>query len=146
MNFVKINQQLLKLGLLAVSGFLLLTPSAKVLASTSNLETEKNSILLAQSPRNSMGICSQRGANWSQVNYFESQNYFANICRHPSGQLMLIAGAKSNPDKLLKLPVEFKEGYFAVDGNRTFIVDDGAFSMAINGFVVKKEQIIYQQK
>lgn len=146
MNFVKTNQQFLKLALLGMSAFLLSTYSAKVLASTTDLEIEPNSILLAQSSRNSMRICSQQGANWSEVNYFESKNYFANICRQPSGKLMLIAGKKSNPNEVLELPVEFNQGYLAVDGNKTYRVDDGSFSLAINGMVVKKEQIIYQEK
>ncbi|MDJ0556065.1 MAG: hypothetical protein QNJ68_16815 [Microcoleaceae cyanobacterium MO_207.B10] len=144
MNFVKTNKEFLKLGLLSLGAFLLSTYSVKVLASTSEVEIEQNSMLLAESSRNSMRVCSQKGANWSEINYFESKNYFANICRQPSGNLMLIAGKKSNPNEVLELPVEFNEGYFAVDGNRTFIVDDGSFSMAINGLVVKKEQIIYQ--
>lgn len=146
MNFVKINQKLLKLGLLGISTFILSSYSVKVLASTSKLEIERNPILLAQSPRNSMRICSQQGVNWSEVNYFESKNYFANICRQPSGNLMLIAGKKSNPNQVLELPVEFNQGYLAVDGNRTYKVDDSSFSLAINGMVVKKEPIIYQEK
>ncbi|MGB3509513.1 MAG: hypothetical protein WBA93_09750 [Microcoleaceae cyanobacterium] len=146
MNFVKINQQLLKLGLLGISGFILSSYSVKVLASTSQVKIEPNAILLAQSPRNSMRICSQKGENWSEVNYFESKNYFANICRQPSGNLMLIAGRKSNPNQVLELPVEFNQGYLAVDGNRTYKVDDSSFSLAINGMVVQKEPILYQEK
>ncbi len=59
---------------------------------------------------------------------------------------MLIAGRKSNPNQVLELPVELNQGYSAVDGNRTFMVGDGSLSMAINGMMVKKEQIIYQGK
>ncbi|MGK7920634.1 MAG: hypothetical protein AB4080_11580 [Trichodesmium sp.] len=146
MHFFKINRQFLKLGVFAIIAFLLSTFSSKVLASSNNLEAEKNTILLAESGRNDMRICTQRSSDWSEVNYFESKNYFANICRQANGKLILIAGKKSNPNQVLELPVEFDEGYSAVDGNRTFIVDDGAFSMAINGLVIKKEQIIYQGK
>ncbi|NES06197.1 MAG: hypothetical protein F6K22_27350 [Okeania sp. SIO2F4] len=146
MNFVKTNQHFLKLALFAMMAFLLSTFSSKVLASSNNLEAEQNTILLAESPRNNQRICSQRGANWSEVNYFESKNYFANICRLPNGKLMLVAGRKSNPNQVLQLPVEFNQGYLAIDGNKTFMVSDGSMSMAINGLVVQEEQIIYQGK
>ena len=146
MNFVKTNQQFLKLGLFTMIVFLLSTFSSKVLASSNNLEAKQNTILLAESERNNQRICSQRGANWSEVNYFESKNYFANICRQPNGKLMLIAGRKSNPNQVLELPVEFNQGYLAIDGNKTFMVSDGSMSMAINGLVIQKEQIIYQGK
>ena len=146
MNFIETNKQFLKLGLFAMMVFILSTFSSKVLASSNNLEAEQNTILLAESPRNNQRICSQRGANWSEVNYFESKNYFANICRLPNGKLMLVAGRKSNPNQVLQLPVEFNQGYLAIDGNKTFMVSDGSMSMAINGLVVKEEQIIYQEK
>ncbi|NET40467.1 hypothetical protein [Okeania sp. SIO2B3] len=146
MNFVKTNQQLLKLGLLTITTFFLYTFSAKVLAYHNNLETEQGTILLAELPRNDRRICLQRGDNWSEVNYFESKNYFANICRQPNGQLMLVAGRKSNPNQVLELPVEFNQGYAAIDGNKTFRVNDGSFSLAINGLVVKREEITYQEQ
>lgn len=146
MNFVKTNQQFLKLGLFTMIVFLLSTFSSRVLASSKNLEGKQNTILLAESHRNDKRICFQRGVNWSEVNYFESKNYFANICRQPNGKLMLIAGRKSNPNQVLELPVEFNQGYLAIHGNKTFMVRDSSFSMAINGFVVQKEEIIYQGK
>ncbi|NEO53302.1 MAG: hypothetical protein F6K54_09550 [Okeania sp. SIO3B5] len=146
MNFVRTNQQLLKLGLLTMTTFFLYTFSAKVLAYKHNLETEKGTILLTELPRNNRRVCLQRGTNWSEVNYFESKNYFANICRQPNGQLMLIAGRKSNPTQVLELPVEFNQGYAAIDGNKTFRVNDGSFSLAINGLVVKREEITYQEQ
>lgn len=145
MNFLKTNQQILKLGLLTITTSFLCTFSAKVLAYSNNLETEQGTILLAELPRNNRRICLQRGDNWSEVNYFESKNYFANICRQPSGQLMLVAGRKSNPNQVLELPVEFDRGYSAIDGNKTFRVNDGSFSLAINGMVVKREEITYQE-
>jgi hypothetical protein len=145
-NFVKSNQQFLKLGLFTMIVFLSSTFSSKVLASSKNLEAKQNTILFAESRRNAKRICSQRGLNWSEVNYFESKNYFANICRQPNGKLMLIAGRISNPNQVLELPVEFNQGYLAVHGNRTFMVSDSSLSMAINGLVIKEEQIIYQGK
>ncbi|MDE5096628.1 MAG: hypothetical protein O4804_21180 [Trichodesmium sp. St11_bin5] len=146
MNFIKTNQQFLKLGLLTMIVFLSSIFSSKVLASSKNLEGKRNTTLLTKSHSNNKRICSQRGLNWSEVNYFESKNYFANICRQPNGKLMLIAGRVSNPNQVLELPVEFNKGYFAIHGNKTFIVSDGSLSMAINGLVVQEEQIIYQGK
>ncbi|MDJ0553264.1 MAG: hypothetical protein QNJ68_02230 [Microcoleaceae cyanobacterium MO_207.B10] len=143
MNMLKINQKLLKLAVFTLSTFVILTCSGKVLASSPNGETENKSMLLTQASRQEWRICEQRGASWSEVKYFESKNYFANICRDGNGQLTLVAGAKSNPDELLELPVKADQGYLAVDGNKTFMIDNSSFSMAINGLVVKKEQLTY---
>lgn len=146
MNILKINQKILKLGVFTLTTFLMLTSAAKVLGSTPNRETENKSksVLLAQASRQEWRICEQQGENWSEVKYFESKNYFANICRNGNGQLTLVAGAKSNPNELLELPVNGEQGYLAVDGSKTFMIDNTHFSMAINGMVVKKEQVIYR--
>lgn len=144
MNLLKINQQLLKLGVFTLGTFVLLTSSAKVLASTPHGETENKSMLLAQASRQDWRICDQHKPNWSEVKYFESQNYFANICSNGNGQLTLVAGAKSNPNELLELPVRADQGYLAVDGNKTFMIDHTSFSMAVNGMVIKKEQVTYR--
>lgn len=144
MNLLKINQNIFKLGVFTLGTFVLLTSSAKVLASTTKVETENKSILVAQASRQEWRICQQKGASWSEVKYFESKNYFANICRDGNGQLTLVAGKKSNPGELLELPVSGEQGYLAVDGNKTFMIDNSSFSMAINGMVVQKEQVTYR--
>ena len=150
MNILKINQKLLKLGVFTLSTFVLLTASAKVLASSPNGETDNKSInqsmLLAQASRQEWRICEEQGENWSEVKYFESKNYFANICRNGNDQLTLVAGAKSNPDELLELPVKGEQGYLAIDGSKTFMIDNTHFSMAINGLVVRKEQVTYRSQ
>ncbi|MGD1702445.1 hypothetical protein [Dapis sp. BLCC M229] len=143
MNLSKVNQKLLKLGAFTLSTFVLLTSSAKVLASTPG-ETNNKSMLLTQASRQEWRICEQKGENWSEVKYFESKNYFANICRNSNGQLTLVAGAKSNPNQLLELPVTGEQGYLAIDGSKTFMIDNTHFSMAINGMVVRKEQVTYR--
>lgn len=144
MNLPKINQQLLNLGVFTLGTFVLLTSSTQVLASIPDGETENKSILLAQSSRQEWRICDQKGENWSEVKYFESKNYFANICRNANAQLTLVAGAKANPNELLELPVKVEGGYMAVDGNKTFFIDNTSFSMAVNGMVIKKEQVTYR--
>lgn len=143
MNLSKINQKLFKLGVFTLGTFVLLTSSAKVLASNPE-QIENKSILLAQASREEWRICEQKGENWSEVKYFESKNYFANICRNSNGKLTLVAGAKSNPNKLLELPVSGEQGYLAIDGSKTFMIDNTHFSMAINGMVVRKEQVTYR--
>ncbi|MGK7921071.1 MAG: hypothetical protein AB4080_13800 [Trichodesmium sp.] len=143
MNILTINQKLLKLGAFTLSTFVLLTCSAKIAASTPE-ETNNKSMLVAQTSRQEWRICEQKGENWSEVKYFESENYFANICRNANGQLTLVAGAKSKPNELLELPVKGEQGYLAVDGSKTFMIDNTHFSLAINGLVVKKEQVTYR--
>ena len=142
-NLFKVNQKLLKVGVFTLSTFVLLTSSAKVLGSTPG-EIKNKTMLLAQASRQEWRICEQKGESWSEVKYFESKNYFANICRNANGQLTLVAGAKSNPNELLELPVRGGQGYLAIDGSKTFMIDNTHFSMAINGLVVRKEQVIYR--
>lgn len=143
MNLLKINQKVFQLGVFTIGTFALLTSSSQVFASNPE-QIENKSMLLAQVSREQWRICNKKGENWSEVKYFESKNYFANICRNGNGQLTLVAGAKSNPNKLLELPVSVKQGYLAIDGSKTFMIDNSHFSMAINGMVVQKEQVIYR--
>jgi len=146
MNLPQINQKLLQLGAFTLGTFALLTCSAKVLASTPG-EIKNKTMLVAQAAqpsRQEWRICEKKGENWSEVKYFESKNYFANICRNANGKLTLVAGAKSNPNELLELPVSGGQGYLAIDGSKTFMIDNTHFSMAINGLVVRKEQVIYR--
>ncbi|NET43452.1 hypothetical protein [Okeania sp. SIO2B3] len=143
MNLLKINQKIFQLGVFTLGTFALLTSSSKVLASNPE-KIENKSILLTQASREDWRICQKKGENWSEVKYFESKNYFANICRSGNGQLTLVAGAKSNPNKLLELPVSGEQGYLAIDGSKTFMIDNSHFSMAINGMVVRKEQVTYR--
>lgn len=143
MNLLQINQKIFQLAGLTLGTFALLTSSSQVLASNPE-QIENKSILFAQASREEWRICTKKGENWSEVKYFESKNYFANICRNANGQLTLVAGAKSNPNKLLELPVSGKQGYLAIDGSKTFMIDNSHFSMAINGMVVQKEQVTYR--
>ncbi len=143
MNLPKLSQTLLKLGAFTLGAFVLGTSSTKVLASTPE-EINNKSMLLAQVSRQQWRICEQKGENWSEVKYFESKNYFANICRNGNGELTLVAGAKSHPNQLLELPVSGEKGYLAIDGSKTFMIDNTHFSMAINGLVVRKEQVTYR--
>ncbi|NEQ40671.1 MAG: hypothetical protein F6K40_32385 [Okeania sp. SIO3I5] len=143
MNLPQINQKFFQLGAFTLGTFLLLTSSARVLGSTP-AEIKNKTTLAAQASRQEWRICDKKGENWSEVKYFESKNYFANICRNANSQLTLVAGAKSNPNELLELPVSGGQGYLAIDGSKTFMIDNTHFSMAINGLVVRKEQVIYR--
>lgn len=142
---LKINQKLFQLGGFTLSIFLLLISAAKVFSSTPDLEIERQSLSSVEASPQEWPACEHQGENWSEVKYVESQNYFANICHNSQKQLTLIAGAKSNPSELLKLPVRAGQGYVAFAGNKTFMIDNSFLSLVVDGMLVKKEQVTYKR-
>jgi len=125
-----------KLGIFAItSSFLLISPAK-------GLAENNKAILLAQSNRQ---LCSQQEENLAQSFYLETANFFANICRDSSGQLIYIGGEKANPENTIKLPAFAEEGtgYVAENGNITYIVTGAALTVVENGVPILEENVIY---
>jgi hypothetical protein len=125
-----------KLGIFAVTSSFLLISSAHTLAENNR------EVLLAQSNRQ---LCSQQEENLLQSFYIETANFFANICRDSSGQLIYIGGEKANPENNIKLPAFAEEGtgYVAENGATTYILTGAALTVVENGVPILEENVIY---
>ncbi|NET40468.1 hypothetical protein [Okeania sp. SIO2B3] len=133
--------------LLVVNAFFLFTftPSIQVLALIKPGEINENSILLTESSRDNLQICSQQNLPLVTSFYVETANFFANICRKPNGQLIYIGGQKANPENYIKIAAIAEEGtgYVAEDGNTTYIVTGATLSIVENGKTISEEQVTY---
>lgn len=142
---MQINQLFCKFILFALTPFLLLTSTVKILASITPDATEKNSLLLAELSRDDLRICSQQNESLVESFYIETANFFANFCQKADGTLLYIGGEKVHPENAIKIPaiVEEGTGYVAEDGDITYIVTGATFSIVKNGKTINEEQVIY---
>jgi len=108
-------------------------------------ESGDRAILLAQAePRESPWICGMVGEEWADEAYFETRNFYLNICHKKNGSDLLYVGTNKKTGATIKLPasVPAKGGYIAENGDIAYVIQGNALNVYNKNRLVSQERIV----